>query len=91
MFHHFLRKFIGGSLKTHISVKMQNQADDGPTLFKMIHEHECGLANQQAIRTAKDAIRSMSLASYNNNVRDMHHAIETQLLVLSSNGAAYND
>ena len=87
MLYNFLRRSIDGPLKTHVSNRMTTyKENDGPLYYKIIHEHEVGLANTAAVRISKNKLRSMTLGGYNNDVKNMHHAIRAELLILAANG-----
>jgi hypothetical protein len=82
-----LNASITGAIKTHVAMKIADNTiqHDGPTLFKIILTHTSGLANMAAVRNAKAKLRTIQLASFNGNVRQMHASINTQLLILASN------
>jgi hypothetical protein len=65
--------------------------EDGPALYKLIIEHVQGVATAATIRLTQENLRKISLASYNNSVRDMHHAVHELNLTLTANSAVPED
>ena len=89
----FLWKSIGGPLKTHVQTKFQDDTigEDGPALYKLIIEHVQGVATAATIRNTHAALRRVSLAAFNNSVRDLHHAVAELTLTLTANQAVPDD
>jgi hypothetical protein len=90
---YFLHNSLKVPVKTHISLKIRDGtiAHDGPTLFKLIMTHVSGAPSSSVVRSTLAELRTISLASYNNDVIQMNAAVQQKMLTVQNNNGKCED